>query len=154
MGIYRNTDDVIRRLVELKREFEEIKTRQFIGSNQIVMYPYETSSTWDITLTANRAGQSIGSGWNVALITATAIDSSNLVADLVAQFSIAMPTGGDWVNVPQPANVSNRMQWYVPVFGTLGQSISVKARVIANTPVTITAKIGRASCRERVSSPV
>ena len=142
MGIYRNSDNIIRRLIELKTELDEIKTRQFIGSNQIVMYPYETSSTWDITLTANRAGQVAGSGWNVALITATAIDSSNLVADLVAQFSITMPIGGDWVNVPQPANVSNRMQWYVPVFGSLGQSISVKTQVIANTPVTITATEG------------
>ena len=144
MGIYRNTDDVIRRLVELKREFEEIKTRQFIGSNQIVMYPYESGNTWDITLTANKPGQVPGYGWNVAIITATATDSSNLVADLVVDFSMTMHINAGWVNVPQPASVSNRLQWYVPVFGdpVNGNVISLKAQVIANTPVTITATEG------------
>lgn len=145
MGIYRNTDDVIRRLVELKREYEEIKTRQFIGSNQIVMYPYETSNTWDITLQAKYPGQAVGSpGWNVALITATSVDSSNLVADFVPTFSINMPLGGGWINVPQPANVSNRMQWYVPIFNTFNQNVSIKAQIVSNTPVIITAEEGTA----------
>lgn len=140
MGIYRDSDNVIQKLAELKRCFEEVKTRQFIGSNQIVMYPYETNNTWDITLVAKYPGQAVGSpGFNLAIITARALESDNLVADIVPTFSIAMPLGGGWINIPQPAELGDQMQWYVPIFATLGSSVSIKIQVISNTPVEIIA---------------
>lgn len=139
MGIRRDDSDVVRRLVELRRSIEEMNTAQPIGSNQVVMYPYENPETWDITLNTNLSGGAPGSpGWNVAMVTATALESDDLVADLAVVFSIVMPMGGDWIAVPQPASQGRRAQWWVPVFNTLGSSVSIKAQVIANTPVSIT----------------
>lgn len=141
MTVYRNTDDAISRLAELKRQYDELKNRQFIGSNQIVMYPQESGNTWDITLVAKNGGQTPTSpGWNVAIITATSIESDNLVADMVPSFSISMPLGGGWIDIPLPANETTKKQWFVPIFADMGASVSIKAQVIANTPVNITAE--------------
>ena len=138
MGVYRTEETVIQKLAELRYGFNELKDKQFIGSNQIVMYPYENEGTWDITVQAKYPGQAVGTpGWNLIVITATAVGSDNLVADMVPTFSIAMPIGDGWVEIPQPANLGYRKQWFVPVFATLDSYISVKAQVIANTPVTI-----------------
>lgn len=141
--IQRTADNIIQRIVELRRDIEELKTRQPIGSNQVVMFSQDSGKEWDITLPTNNAGQFPDSpGWNVAVITAEAVEGSNLVADLIPKYSVNMPIGGDFVEIPQPAAVSNRMQWYVPVFNTVGSSVSIKAQVVANIPVTITAERG------------
>lgn len=141
MGVQRESTDAVSQLVSMRRQVEELKTRQPIGSNQIVMYPQESSSTWDVTLQAKYAGQYSGSpGWNVAIVTAEAVDSDNLVADMVPTFSISMPLGGGWINIPQPASESGRMQWFVPIFATYNSWVSIKVQVVANTPVTITAE--------------
>lgn len=141
MTVYRESENVISKLAELRRQYNEIKNRQFIGSNQIVMYPYESGNTWDITLSAKGGGQTPESpGWNVAVITATSIESDNLVADIVPTFSIAMPIGGGWIDIPLPANESTRKKWFVPIFATRDTDVSIKIQVIANTPVSITAE--------------
>ena len=107
------------------------------------MFSQDSGKEWDITLPTNNAGQFPDSpGWNVAVITAEAAKGSNLVADLIPKYSVNMPIGGDFVEIPQPATVSNRMQWYVPVFNTFGSSVSIKAQVVANIPVIITAERG------------
>lgn len=143
MAVLRRTGSIALDVSNLMAALDEIKNKQFIGSNQIVMYPYENSSTWDVTLQTNRSGQTPTSpGWNVAIVTAQTVGGESLVADIFVSFSINMPMGGSWVQIPQPANRHDRMQWYVPVFNTRDAYVSLKAQIIANTPVTITAEEG------------
>lgn len=43
----RSNDDIIQRIAGLKRDLIDLKTRQFTGSNQIVMRSYETQNAYD-----------------------------------------------------------------------------------------------------------
>lgn len=42
--IQRTADNIIQRIVELRRDIEELKTRQPIGSNQVVMFSQDSST--------------------------------------------------------------------------------------------------------------
>ena len=59
--IYRNDNNLIDRVRTLLRERDELKSRQFIGSNQIMTYPQTSGKLWDISVTCDKSGQIPGS---------------------------------------------------------------------------------------------
>ena len=132
-----NMNDYIAEIKALKRELNDEKTPQFIGSEQIVMKLSETSSRWDMSITPHRQGQALSNdGWNVCIVTARALNSGNLVA------SLAIEASADWaleemIDIPLPPNQSSMKKWFIPIFGPKTQPIQLKFQVIANDDCSI-----------------
>lgn len=141
MAVSRLNKGIVSEVADMRREMVERKNRQPIGSSQIVMKVSETNRPWDITLAAVNSGQYPGApGWNVAIVTAEAVNSNNLIADLAVDYSIAMPIESDIIDIPLPTHESRKKEWFIPIFAPQGSSVSLKAQVIANDDVIITAR--------------
>lgn len=141
MTIKRVNSGIVGEVSDLRRGIVDRKSRQPIGSNQIAMKLSETNYPWDITLVASNPGQYPGApGWNVAIVTAEAVNSNNLIADLAVDYSIAMPIESDIIDIPLPTHESRKKEWFIPIFAPQGSSVSLKAQVIANDDVIITAR--------------
>lgn len=126
-------DSLITQIADIQREMHDEKTRQFVGSNQIVMKLSEmSSSTWDFSIYPHRAEQSFSeAGWNVVLVTAKAKNSNNLVADLAIRTS-TKDALTRIIDIPLPPAQSNTKKWFVPVFGKRVVPILFKLQIIAN----------------------
>lgn len=127
-----NVGDIIDEIASIKREMNDEKTRQIIGGDQIKMKLSASNSQWDMSVTPNRPGQvANGEGWTVVIVTARSKNSGNLVGRLAIQSS-ALNAVYSVIGIPLSPSQNNVMKWFVPIFGTMGQSINLKFQVIAN----------------------
>lgn len=135
--------DYIRELADIRRDIDAQKTRQFIGSNQMIMKLTESSSRWDLSLLPKNLGQSAGGvQWNACIVTAIAKNSNNLVADLAVEFDHNMPIITSIIEIPQPASNSRYKKWFVPIFEYAGNPVRMKFQVIANDEVDLSWREG------------
>lgn len=141
--IYRNDNSLIERLRILLRERDELKSRQFIGSNQIMTYPQTSGNNWDIAITCDKSGQVPGSKWGAAIFYVQS-EGIDLVADIAIEIDRAMELETYPFSFPlDPTRYgADFMAWFVPVFGnaTTGYTFNIRATVTANAPVTIRAE--------------
>jgi hypothetical protein len=141
--IYRDDNSLIERIHILQRERNELKSRQFIGSNQIMTYPQTSGKPWDISITCDKNGQIPGSKWG-AVIFYVQSEGIDLVADMVVEIDRAMELDSAPFSFPlDPTRYgADFMAWFVPVFGNqaTGYTFNIRATVIANAPVTIRAE--------------
>lgn len=149
MSVYRGTEDLPKMVSEIRKDLEEIKTRQFIGSNQMVMRNNQTGNTWDITVTTNGRGQTVDPPYWAAFTIDAVSSDADLVADLFVKqnYTYVDAQGYDYqtsiMPVPLPVTEGKRMKWIVVVLGdSLTRQVSAKISVIANTNVSITVQSG------------
>lgn len=127
-----NVGDVIDEIASIKREMNDEKTRQIIGGDQIKMKLSASNSQWDMSVAPNRPGQvANGEGWTVVIVTARSKNSENLVGRLAIQSS-ALNAVYSVIGIPLLPSHNDIMKWFVPVFGTMNQPISLKFQIIAN----------------------
>lgn len=155
----RPENDIVKDIARLMISSNELKTRQPIGSNQIVFQTVELAGTYDwggeLTLPSQTPAQK-GRG---VLITATAVNQENLIADVVVVMSKNASMSPEYTqkmylydafgggsnplslqvnNVPLPVTQSNKKQWQIFMIGNNGQYAYIKAQIIANDDVIIT----------------
>lgn len=140
--IYRNDNSLIERLRILLRERDELKSRQFIGSNQIMTYPQMSGNPWDISITCDKSGQTPGSKWGAAIFYVQS-EGIDLVADIAIETDRATEDIYPFSFPLDPTRYgADFMAWFVPIFGNpaTGYTFNIRATVTANAPVTIWAE--------------
>ena len=154
----RQNANIVRDVARLMISSNELKTRQPIGSNQIVFGAYENVGTYDwggeLTLQSQTPSQK-GRG---VIVTATALNQDNLIADIAVVMSknpsmtpeytqkmyIYDAFGGginplslNITSIPLPVTSGNKKQWQIFMIGNNGQYAYVKAQVIANDDISL-----------------
>lgn len=131
-------DDFVREIADISRELDNLKTRQFIGSNQIKMrLSTASNSTWDMSIVPNNPGQtSGGDGWKVVIVTARSINDSNLVGRLAIRSSLTSAVN-DVITIPLPPSQNNMMKWFVPIVCPTSQTVQLKFQIVANDECSI-----------------
>lgn len=149
MGVYRGVEDLPQMISNIRKEIEEMKTRQFIGSNQLVMRNYKTANTWDLTVTTSNTGQTPDPPyWNTVTIDAEATADIDLVADIYVKLSYVYTDyfrldQSPALMIPLPVTEKRRMKWVQIVFGdTTSRQVSIKPTIISNADVTIQVRQG------------
>jgi hypothetical protein len=136
----------------------ELKTRQPIGTNQIVFGAYENAGTYDWGGELTFPSQTPSQKGRGVLVTATAKNQENLIADLAIVISKSATMTPEYTyknyytdafgggsnplryqitSIPLPIADSNKKQWQVFLVGNNGQFAYLKAQIIANDDVLI-----------------
>lgn len=154
----RQEPDIIISLADIRRQLEELKTRQFIGSNQIVLNTFMLSGTydWGGQLTAT-TGYDLQKARGL-LVTVTAQKQDNLIADLIVEISKSSSMSPLWTKkddlnasfagtgtlslsywpIPLSTTDSKMKKWQIFLLGDTNIYAYVKFQAVANDDVTIT----------------
>jgi hypothetical protein len=136
----------------------ELKTRQPIGTNQIIFGTYENPGAYDWGGELTFPSQTPAQKGRGVLVTATAKNQENLIADIAVVMSKsatmapeytykdyytaaflggANPLSLNITAIPLPVTDSNKKRWQLFMVGNNGQIAYIKAQIIANDDVDI-----------------
>lgn len=154
----RDEINLVKNISRLMRSSNELKTRQPIGTNQIVFGAFQKPGTYDWGGELTHPSQTPDQKGRGVLVTATALNQENLIADIAVMISKnntmvpeytyknyytdafgggSNPLRLQITSIPLPIADSNKKQWQVFMVGNNGQFAYLKAQVIANDDVLI-----------------
>lgn len=100
----RGQNDIVRQLRDVLRDLDELKTAQFVGSNQIVAKPFEYADPYDLQFSITAPFQSVGSSVKAIKITVIPREfppENMLISDIVPKLTYTNDdrvSNWDWVN--------------------------------------------------------
>jgi len=70
----RGNNDIIKMLRDIQLEIDELKTAQPVGTNQLVVKPYDSGAAYDRQVTITAPFQSVGSSFKLMRLTVEGVD--------------------------------------------------------------------------------
>ena len=145
----RSNNDVIRMLRNILTQIDELKTSQPVGTNQIVVKPYDTGAAYDAQYAITAPFQSVGSSFKLLRITVipqNLTENNILLSEVIPELrdlsgnrisnwggSIA---GYGLSEISDDDLVSN--SYLLFMVAPTGTQVRLKTYVIANAEVTFT----------------
>lgn len=147
----RGNDDLVRTMRNILLDLDELKTVQPVGSNQIVVKPYDTGAAYDRQVTPTAGFQAVGSTFKLMRVTVipTKLTPNNiLLSEVVPEIRYTNGTrlsswpgdggatsyGISKINGEDPS----RNTYLIMMIAPTGTTFRVKIWVTANAEVTFT----------------
>lgn len=145
----RSNNDIVRLLRKVLLDIDELKTSQPVGSNQIVVKPYDTGAAYDAQYTITAPFQSLGSSFKLLRITVTPdnlTDDNILLSEVIPELKYTngnrisnwggpSSTGYGISKITDP-NDFTKNTYLLFIVAPTGTIIRLKTYVVANANVT------------------
>jgi len=147
----RSNNDIIKMLRKVLIDIDELKTSQPVGTNQIVVKPYDTGAAYDAQYTITAPFQSVGSSFKLLKITVTPdalTDNNILLSEVIPELKYTngvrisnwggpSSTGYGISPITDP-NDLGKNTYLLFIVAPTGTIMRLKTYIVANAKVTFT----------------